>query len=125
MLFAAFRFPCAAAAAAHSLARPGAAATVAGQAAGAVGPVVAGGDADPDGSVASDLALQTHRPVLVVKDLAVADMNVIPIGAVACPALGDDENTPGAIKYGAGKSRTGNRGAGRSQNKRHEPTTKP
>jgi hypothetical protein len=60
---------------------------VAGQATGALGPLVAGRHADPDGSVVSDPALQVGRPV-ATKDAAIADLNAVAIRAFARRALG-------------------------------------
>src|SRR6266850_1955787 len=84
-LSAPFRFPSAGASAGPSLTSPQAAAAVAGQATGAVGPLDAGRYADPDGSVGSDPALYGDRSV--AKDKAIADLNAIAIRAVTGPAI--------------------------------------
>src|SRR5712671_314144 len=78
---------------------PAAAANAAVEAADSVRAGVAGGQGDPHGAVAADVAVQIDDAA-VVNDVAIGDRDAVAIGAVAIAFGGDDKDAPGAVKGG-------------------------
>jgi hypothetical protein len=83
---------------ARSLAPPTATARCSRQAASAVGLLIAGRNADPDGAARCNVSLERDRLAARIEDLAILDLHTSAVGAVASADLGLDENAPIAVE---------------------------
>jgi hypothetical protein len=67
-----------------------------------------------------------HRnDATIVGDYSIGNPHAVAIGGAAGSAVGGDDNAPIAIVRAAGEGRSGNRGAGQSQNKDLDAGTMP
>ena len=98
-----------------TLAAPRAGSEISSQTALTVGLLAAGRNTDPDASVRRDPSLKVGLTAALGKDVAVADLHPITVLAVAAAALGNDDDTPIAIKGGTCNRRAGSRGGCRRE----------